>query len=146
MKKTIITFFALFLTITTFSQDKLDKDKIKTLKVAYITENLELSTNEAQKFWPIYNTFEEEQDRLRNTAHALRKSPNIEALTEAEAKDLLEKMKNNNIKRIQLYNSYLQELQTVLTAKKIIKLKETEDNFRKKMFEEYKKRRQQNKE
>jgi len=146
MKKTIITFFALLLSIATFSQDKLDKDKIMTLKVAFITENLELTTNEAQKFWPIYNAFEEAQDRLRNAAHALRKNANTETLTETEAKDLLKQMQDNNIKRIQLYNNYLEDLQTVFTAKKIIKLKETEDNFRKKMFEEYKKRRKKNKE
>ena len=43
------------------------RDKIKTLKVAYITEQLGLTTNEAQQFWPIYNDHEQKLNRIRST-------------------------------------------------------------------------------
>ncbi len=46
-----------------FGQNRPDKDKIKSLKIAFITERLDLSTKEAQTFWPIYNEYEEKGRR-----------------------------------------------------------------------------------
>mgnify|MGYP003543622097 CR=1 FL=1 len=52
--KRIVT-IAIFLlgTLTFYGQNKFDKDKIKALKVAYITEHLDLTSKEAEIFWPI---------------------------------------------------------------------------------------------
>ena len=38
---------------------------IEALKVAYITKELNLSTDEAQKFWPLYNSFSVEMKKAR---------------------------------------------------------------------------------
>ena len=38
---------------------------IDALKVAYMTKELNLSTEEAQKFWPLYNNFSEEIKKAR---------------------------------------------------------------------------------
>ncbi len=35
-------------------------EKIKALKIAFITQKLNLSAEEAEKFWPIYNQYERE--------------------------------------------------------------------------------------
>lgn len=40
--------------------DKKDGGKIESLKIAYLTRKLNLSTEEAQKFWPVYNKYAEE--------------------------------------------------------------------------------------
>lgn len=40
-------------------------DKIQALKIAFITQKLELTTSEAQKFWPVYNDYEGEVKKLR---------------------------------------------------------------------------------
>jgi Skp family chaperone for outer membrane proteins len=46
-------------------------NRLEALKIAYITKRLDLSPEEAQKFWPIYNQYAEElkkarQDAIRN--------------------------------------------------------------------------------
>lgn len=68
MKKYLLI-LALFLgvTVTGMSQDD-DKNaggRIEALKIAYLTRKLNLSTEEAQKFWPVYNKYAEEL-RLAN--------------------------------------------------------------------------------
>ena len=40
-------------------------DKIKAYKTAFLTESLELTSDEAEKFWPIYNAHEEKLRTLR---------------------------------------------------------------------------------
>jgi hypothetical protein len=43
-------------------------NQIEALKIAYITKRLNLSPDEAQKFWPIYNQYAEELKRTRQDA------------------------------------------------------------------------------
>ncbi|MDQ6757613.1 MAG: hypothetical protein M3004_11835 [Bacteroidota bacterium] len=35
-------------------------EKIQALKIAFITQKLNLTADEAQKFWPVYNQYEKE--------------------------------------------------------------------------------------
>lgn len=142
MKHTLISFICLFICTVAIAQDKTDRnEKIKTLKVAYITEKLDLSKAEAQKFWPIYNDFEEKIHALRKDSYEDRKLIDNENLTEAQAEAIIKKFKESNIQRNNLYNKYISDLQKVMSSKKIVLLKKSEDDFKRKMFEEYKKRR-----
>jgi len=44
--------------------------RVEALKIAYLTKKLNLSTEEAQKFWPIYNKYAEEIRKIRIEARA----------------------------------------------------------------------------
>ena len=45
-----------------------ERNRLEALKIAYITKRLDLSPEEAQKFWPIYNQYAEELKRARQDA------------------------------------------------------------------------------
>jgi hypothetical protein len=69
MKK-IILMLTLFLGVTavTVAQDNgqgKEGSRIEALKIAYLTKKLNLSTEEAQKFWPIYNNYIAEVRKVR---------------------------------------------------------------------------------
>jgi hypothetical protein len=49
-------------------------NRIEVLKIAYITKRLDLSPEEAEKFWPIYNQYAEELKRTRQDAMRNNKS------------------------------------------------------------------------
>lgn len=42
-------------------------EKIEALKIAFITEKLQLTSSEAKQFWPVYNSYEKEIQELRNS-------------------------------------------------------------------------------
>jgi hypothetical protein len=68
MKRILLYCFFAFSFLIGFAQDG---HRIEALKIAYITKRLDLSPEEAQKFWPIYNLYAEElkkarQDAIRN--------------------------------------------------------------------------------
>ena len=71
--KNFILILTLFLGIGLQSHaqddDKKDAGRLQALKIAYITKKLNLSPDEAQKFWPIYNQYAEE---LRKTQIEMR--------------------------------------------------------------------------
>jgi hypothetical protein len=51
-------------------EGKQDGGRIEALKIAYLTKKLNLSTGEAQKFWPIYNQYIAEVRKTRADARA----------------------------------------------------------------------------
>lgn len=63
MKKFVLIVSLIFSSFTVLhAQDDENSrgEKIEALKIAFITQKLELSTDEAQKFWPVYNQYEQE--------------------------------------------------------------------------------------
>ncbi|EPR72177.1 hypothetical protein ADIWIN_3016 [Winogradskyella psychrotolerans RS-3] len=142
--KIVHTFIlTLFVSASLFAQ-KLDREKITALKIAHITEQLDLTKTEAQKFWPIYNANEDAENKLRERSSSRRKSKNPEELSENEAKLLLLDMENIEKEKMELHSKLLDDLFEILPAKKIIKLYQAERSFRQKMFDEYKKRHSKN--
>jgi hypothetical protein len=134
------------MTISGFSQRKEKEERIKTLKIAFITERLAFTETEAQKFWPIYNALEDKNNELRVQSYNHRKIENIETMTELEAKALVDDMILLENKKSKLREKFMKDLLSAIPAKKEILLKATEDAFNKRMFEEFKKRRQEKKE
>lgn len=133
----------LFLLISSlsFAQDfKERREKVKALKVAFITKKLELTTEEAQKFWPIYNTYDESQAELRHEkmrAILNRFKPdNVENLSEKEASALLVQMEKIEEDLFNLRRKFIKELQGVISAKKIIKLKKAEEDFNRELLKQ----------
>lgn len=141
MKKIFTLLLVFTLANMTFGQGFKDKkEKIKALKVAYITEKLDLTTDEAQKFWPIYNAFDEKQ--FENRHFKRRKSKEeMDNISEKEAQNLIAEMQKNEEEMYQLKKQFIIDLQKVLPAKKIILLRKTEDEFNRKLLREFRERR-----
>lgn len=138
MKTLTSILFILSFSLLTIAQG--NRDKIKALKIAFITEKLNLSEKEAQQFWPIYNSFEEDMSNLKRQEYNTRKELDLDAISDEDAVQLLKQIRTNENKKHALENDFTDRLTKVISAKKIILLHKIEDDFKRKMFEEYKKR------
>jgi Spy/CpxP family protein refolding chaperone len=141
MKHIITILLTLTLAFNVAAQNndkKKDREKIEALKVAHITEELNLTQSEAQKFWPVYNDFEEKRQSLRKTKMNFINSVKTETMSEADAKSLVTKMMNLEKEESLLKTNYLSNLQNIISNKKIIKLFESERSFKVKMIKEFK--------
>jgi Spy/CpxP family protein refolding chaperone len=144
MKTNKILLIILFLvSIHSFAQHPLSekKEQIKALKVGFITNELSLTTDEAAKFWPIYNAFDDKQFELRHQKmKAFKSKMSDEALnkmSEKEASALLAQMESNEDELYQIRKKFMANLQGVLSPIKIIKLKKAEDDFNRKLLQQY---------
>ena len=75
MTKKLIPILILFISVSAFAQrgEKMN-ERIKAQKIAFITEKLSLTSEEAQEFWPIYNEIEAKKETLRKKSSLKRKS------------------------------------------------------------------------
>jgi hypothetical protein len=94
--KRILTLFLLTIAVSfsAMSQDvnpNKEAQRLEAYKIAFLTKKLNLSPDEAQKFWPIYNRYQQE---LREVRIDNRQDKNTEI--EAEEKLLNIRKKYNN--------------------------------------------------
>jgi len=139
----IIFLFVLLTTSFSFAQPllKQKKEQIKALKVAYITDELNLTAEEAAKFWPLYNAFEDKQKEFKQEkkrAYIDRMDGSeIDKMTDKEATAFLTQMENTEDEMYQLRKKFITSLKGVIPPVKIIKLKKAEEGFNRKLLKQY---------
>lgn len=139
----IITVLLLMCTFTIYSQES-KKEKIKALKIAYITKDLNLSSSEAEKFWPVYNSFDEKQFELRmikmrKIRNELKSKP-IDTFSDSEANAVLNQIESIEEETFQNRKKLVVDLRKIISPVKILKLKQAEDDFNKTLLKQYRKR------
>ena len=143
-----LTIAFLFISISTFAQNgplrerfREKKEQIKSLKVAFITNELSLTPDEAAKFWPLFNAFEDKQQEIRKQklkGYLDRADNNtIDKLSEKDASSMLSQMENTEDELYQLKKKFVANLKGVLPSTKILKLKKAEEQFSKKLLQQY---------
>ncbi|MXN90439.1 sensor of ECF-type sigma factor [Flavobacterium sp. Sd200] len=143
MKIKVLITALLFFTLSGFSQTHDEKRaQIKALKVTYLTTELKLTTEEADKFWPVYNAYEEKQYNIRHNKikPLLRQIGNgaLEKMSEKEAQVYLDKFQDADEELFYLRKKLINDLKPIIGSVKLIKLKKVEDDFNKKLLEKYK--------
>jgi len=151
-----IKFLMLIVAITSatssYSQkgNKIDVDRVKSHKIAFITDQLNLTAKEAEVFWPIYNAHEKLMSQYRrdeiNAMKMVVKNPerpylskkNFDNISEDEAKKIYRIVTDLRNKTHQEKQNYMSKLTTILSYKKILKLQASEREFRIELFRKLK--------
>jgi len=143
--KHLLTLCIIVLSLSSFAQNgrffKKRSDKIKALKVAYITNELALTPEESAKFWPLFNAFDDKQQELKKLR--LKKYlkhldlDSYDRLTDKEAAALLEQLESYEEELYVAKKKFIASLKGILPPVKILKLKRAEDNFNRKLLEQY---------
>lgn len=113
-----------------------NREKIETMKVGFITQKLDLTNEEAQKFWPVYNQFTNEMEKSRKDFRGkmMEEVKDIDNMTEAEANKALNDMINYKTAEVDLIKKYNAEFKKVLPSKKVVKLFMAEQEFKRELL------------
>lgn len=106
-------------------------ERIRALRVAFITEKLKLTPDESQKFWPLYNEYEAEQKKIRQK-YKLKKD--FATMTDAEAEQLLSSSLEMEQQLLNLKKDYVQRLRKVIPVRKIAMLNRVERDFKEELL------------
>jgi len=145
MKRLIIPLLLFLLCFSSFAQNgrKEMQEKIKAQKVAFITEKLSLTPQEAQNFWPVYNAFEEATNKIRRSElYKIRSEMKKDNLSEREARDIIDQFLIVEDKMHKAKQQLIVDLKKVLPPQKILMLKVAEDDFNRNLMKTLRDRRQ----
>ena len=109
------------------------RERVRAEKVAFLTQEIDLTESEAQVFWPIYNQIQKEQresfDAVRQAYEAMDKG-----LKEGKAGKDMEKLVKAYIdakeKNEGIETKYLNKLMKALPAEKVARYYVAEEKFR----------------
>lgn len=143
MKKITLITALFFLSFNTNAQKELTKDqiknKIRTYKIAYLTEKLTLTEQEAEKFWPIYNVYDKKMMELHREGwigarKKIREYGGLDNITDKQAKEIIDKTYYLAEERNKIKRSFLDKIQTIIPYKKILQLEIAEHEFNRKLM------------
>ncbi|NQU85248.1 MAG: hypothetical protein HQ541_05760 [Mariniphaga sp.] len=123
-----------------------ESEKFRAKKISFLTEQLELTPKEAEKFWPIYNQAEKEnweaQTKRREIENRVQKENGN--LTDKEIIALTKEMVETHKAEALVREKYNKKYLDVLPPKKILKLYQAEHQFLRQMLREFRNRRSDN--
>ena len=149
MKK-ILVLLLISLSLGAFAQNNDDADegkneKVAALKIAFITERLNLSSKEAELFWPVFNKYEAEvkliRKKQRQACIAYRGKNNA---SDAEIDKFLAEQFALKQQELDLLKRYVAEFKKVIPAGKVAQLIGLEQEFKLQLLRSIKQRNNNN--
>ena len=143
MKKTIFAFILLISipVLQNNAQGRQERspeshEKFRSMKVAYFTEELGLTSEEAEKFWPVYNEYDNKRSELsRERRKVFREfSAEMETRSDEQAVEMVDRHIEFQKKGLKLEIDFYAKIKEILPPKKIIKIYITEVHFREHML------------
>lgn len=112
------------------------RDKIEQLKIAFITKELDLTTDEAEKFWPAYNemttALKKEKKARRTKSNELKTK--FEMLSDAEIQKKATEILDSQIAEAKLKKEHTEKIAKIIGYKKTVQLLNVEQRFKKELL------------
>jgi Spy/CpxP family protein refolding chaperone len=110
--------------------------KIEAIKASYITRRMDLTPEESQRFWPVYNQYQKELTQIliqkRQNMHQSQEDPEKRLNTDIEYENKL----------LLLRKKYKNEFLKVLSAEKVSLLMRCEREFKEELIQQLKNRKE----
>jgi hypothetical protein len=112
-------------------------ERIEAIKVAFITKKLDLTTEEAQKFWPVYNNYQKELIEL------MRKRREDRQKTDIAPNDKINADLTYESRILDLKKKYKKLYLKAIPADKVLLLYQAEREFREHLIKQLNHRRKE---
>ena len=110
---------------------QLVREKIQTDKKLFIAQNMNLTESEAKVFWPVYEDYQKELEKLVDKTVKLidNYAANYQTMTEEAAKGLINGYLGIETERVTLMKSFLPKFRKVLPEKKVARYYQLENKI-----------------
>ncbi|MDP4656768.1 MAG: hypothetical protein NWS90_06330 [Algoriphagus sp.] len=120
----------------TFAQrngQPVDPERLQAARIAFITTRINLKTEQAEKFWPLFNTFTESREASMRTMGDL--SRGVENMSEEEAKSRIQQKLQIQQKLVQDEKIFVADAAKVLTYKQLLLLQNIARDFNRHLYD-----------
>jgi hypothetical protein len=146
MKHCLLLLLSFFLVLPATAQrsaTRQDVQRVQAAKIGYLTKRMNLSDEQAQRFWPVYHRYEEELRAARRKAFArLHDKRNPPVQSEADALRTIESRLDAQEDRLEVQRKYKSEFLRVLSAEQLLALYDAEREFNRLVLQRVRQQRQ----
>ena len=133
MKKILIAFLLLFsISSLIYAQGNKIGENIENFKIAYFIKQLELTSDEAKTFWPVYNEFQRELATVQKERRFGIKEAKttIDELKDKEIETLVDNEMIYRQKELDIEKRYHSRFKSILPIRKVAKLYVAEQGYK----------------
>lgn len=149
MRTTYFTLLLIFLSLSQLAAQRPERngrmseenrEKIEAAFIAHITNRLNLNSEQAQQFWPVYNEFKAKKDALEQERRSLRRAIHHNETEDAEK--TLKQMFLLREQELSLQKQYFsKEFKQILSADQRLQLYGAEEEFKRMLLRRLRKSR-----
>jgi hypothetical protein len=120
-------------------------EKLNAYKIAFFTKKMNLSSQEAEKFWPLYNEFQNKKLRIQEERVFLNRNfnQNGAVMSEKELTEAGDRYIALEVQESSLGQEYHNKFKEVLPPAKVIRLYQAENQYKLQLLNELQDRKQQ---
>jgi hypothetical protein len=139
MRKLIILFLLVSSAVLAQkNQGRPDVHRIKAIKIGIITEKLQLSESQAERFWPLYNVYSDERAEVNRNIRQKIKGNSESNMSDSESLKRQDEILDLKEKDIQIERKYRDKFLKIISPKQYSDLLEAEHQFNKMLIEKLK--------
>jgi hypothetical protein len=124
----------MFFTLSSLLHAQGRGENIDALHTSYITEKLNLTSDEAKKFWPVYDEYRSAKDELKKQRKSnnemVRKAGGIDNMSEADVQKLIASESDVKTRELEVDKQYVTKFEQVLPIRKVAKFYIAEEEFK----------------
>lgn len=137
MKKFGIFLILNFLIIISVQAQRrgIDRERLEAARIAFITTRLDLSPEQAEKFWPIFNEFNEQREEKLKQIASLNPRSNTESISKEEAQRLIKQRFELQRELIEDEEVFVQKAATVISYQQILQLNSINREFARSIYQ-----------
>lgn len=145
MKKIFLAFTCLIVAATLMAQQPIQnrmKERVEAQRIGFITQRVNLTPEESQQFWPIYNQYTDKMQQIRSST---KMEKTFDDMSDADIEKIIMAQMDKESRILDLRKEYYQKFKKVISVKKIAKLYKAEQDFKGEMLKQLQEMRQMRK-
>jgi hypothetical protein len=145
MKRKIIVFtiLATFCAMNILAQNA-NRQRLDAYKIALFTKRLNLTSQEAEKFWPVYNEYQDNKNKIQLERQEINRNFNQNELnmSDRELTEAGDRFVSLEVREAALAQEFHTRIKTILSPVKILRLYQAENQYRQQLLKELQERRE----
>ena len=143
-KKVLFIAFLILLSGSFILAQNPNMERLNAYKIAFFTKRLNLTAQEAEKFWPVYNEFQEKKLKIQQERIQINRSfnLNISSMSEKEMAEQVDHYIALETREADLSQEFHKKFKEILPPLKVIRLYQAENQYKIQLLNELQERRQ----
>ena len=135
----VLTVIAVF-PIVKISAQNSALERLNAYKIAFFTKSLNLTSLEAEKFWPVYNEFQNRRTEIQQQRQQLNRRINQTGMTmsDSERSEAGDNLIGLEVNEANLSLEYHKKFKEILPPAKVLRLYQAENQYRQQLLNELK--------
>jgi hypothetical protein len=122
-------------------------EKLNNYKIGFFTKKLNLTSEEAEKFWPVYNEYQVQRNQIQLEKMKINRTfnQNESSLSDKQLEEMGDRYVDLLVQESGLAVTFHKKLKTVLSPAKVIMYYQAENQYKVQLLNELQNQRQQQK-